>query len=303
MDNGLPQNKPVTLKDVEQINKEKHHKNMQNKIHRIDDSYQLPGEKPMSTADKPTSKFMDAMTQVLANEAEIMEKKKMTKGDIAALAGDPKNIDAEDFAALRAKKHLKKEEVEPKKTKAQQKKELLNKITLQNIQAKADREREAANKRDGYISAGGGAIHRESYEPLAELSKSTLKNYIKKASGADGGSDKSLPTLAAATGRNSERSQVAAKAGDMETMRKERGKADKSFDKSWNRRKGIGMAADRLAKEEVEMNERSLSPAEKDAVEVNVMSMKKNLAGFKARYGKDAKSVMYATATKQAKKD
>jgi hypothetical protein len=55
--------------------------------------------------------------------------------------------------------------------------------------------------------------------------------------------------------------------------------------------------------EEVEMNERSLSPAEKDAVEVNVKSMKKNLAGFKARYGARAKEVMYATATKQAKKD
>jgi len=110
MDNGLPQDKPVTLKDIEQINKLKHHKNMQNKMHRIDDSYQIPGEKQMSTADKPTSKFMDAMQQVLANEAEIMEKKKMTQGDIAALAGDPKKIDADDFAALRAKKHLKKEE-------------------------------------------------------------------------------------------------------------------------------------------------------------------------------------------------
>jgi hypothetical protein len=32
-----------------------------------------------------------------------------------------------------------------------------------------------------------------------------------------------------------------------------------------------------------------------------VMSMKKGMAGFKERYGKDAKSVMYATATKQAK--
>jgi len=63
------------------------------------------------------------------------------------------------------------------------------------------------------------------------------------------------------------------------------------------------MAIPKTTKEEVEMNERSLSPAEKDAVEVNVKSMKKNLAGFKARYGKDAKSVMYATATKQAKKD
>ena len=58
-----------------------------------------------------------------------------------------------------------------------------------------------------------------------------------------------------------------------------------------------------VTQEEVKMNERSLSAAEKDAVEVNVMSMKKNLAGFKSRYGKDAKSVMYATATKQAKKD
>ena len=65
----------------------------------------------------------------------------------------------------------------------------------------------------------------------------------------------------------------------------------------------MDLAKKTTTKEEVEMNERSLSPAEKDAVEVNVMSMKKNLAGFKARYGKDAKSVMYATATKQAKKD
>jgi hypothetical protein len=63
------------------------------------------------------------------------------------------------------------------------------------------------------------------------------------------------------------------------------------------------MAIPKMKKEEVEMNERSLSPAEKDAVEVNVMSMKKSLKGFKARYGKNAKSVMYATATKQAKKD
>ena len=30
--------------------------------------------------------------------------------------------------------------------------------------------------------------------------------------------------------------------------------------------------------------------------------MKKDKAGFKKRYGKDAKAVMYATATKQAMK-
>jgi hypothetical protein len=57
-----------------------------------------------------------------------------------------------------------------------------------------------------------------------------------------------------------------------------------------------------LKKEEVEhIEERSLSTGEKAAMEKNVKGMKKNIAGFKERYGKDAKSVMYATATKQAK--
>jgi len=267
MDNGLPQDKPVTLKDVEQINKEKHHKNMQNKIHRIDDSYQLPGEKPMSTADKPTSKFMDAMTQVLANEAEIMEKKKMTQGDIAALAGDPEDIDAEDFAALRAKKHLKKEEVESLDELSDDtltnygKAALNNQLKRQsNLEPGEKTSRQIENRKKGQerqLKKQGiwNPSTKEEVEPLAELSKSTLKNYIKKASGADGGSNKSLPTLAAATGRHSERSQVASKSGDMDTMRTNRKAADKSFDKSWNRRKGIGMAADKLAKESYELDE------------------------------------------------
>lgn len=210
MDNGLPQDKPVTLKDVAQINKDKHHKNMQNRMHRIDDSYQIPGEKQMSTADKPSSKFLDAMQQVLANEAEIMEKKKEKLDPVGKEDSDVNNdgkVDSTD-------KYLK-------------------------------------HRRD----VVGKVIAKEEVEPLAELSKGTLKNYIKKASGADGGSNKSLPTLAAATGRHSERSQVASKAGDIDSMRKERDKAGNAFDKSWSRRKGIGMAADRLAKEEVEVNE------------------------------------------------
>ncbi len=51
----------------------------------------------------------------------------------------------------------------------------------------------------------------------------------------------------------------------------------------------------------IELDERSLSSDEKAEMEKNVKGMKKNLQGFKDRYGKDAKSVMYATATKQAK--
>ena len=50
------------------------------------------------------------------------------------------------------------------------------------------------------------------------------------------------------------------------------------------------------------VNEKVLDKAETEEKEKIVKGMKKNLKGFKSRYGADAKSVMYATATKMAKK-
>jgi hypothetical protein len=54
--------------------------------------------------------------------------------------------------------------------------------------------------------------------------------------------------------------------------------------------------------EMVEIDEKTLTSAETSKKEQIVKSMKKNLSGFRARYGDRAKEVMYATATKQAKK-
>ena len=54
---------------------------------------------------------------------------------------------------------------------------------------------------------------------------------------------------------------------------------------------------------EATIEERSMTEPEMKKKEEIVKSMKKGLSGFKERYGKDAKSVMYATATKQAMKD
>ena len=56
-------------------------------------------------------------------------------------------------------------------------------------------------------------------------------------------------------------------------------------------------------KEEVELDEKEMSDADMAERERIVKGMKKNLAGFKARYGDRAKEVMYATATKQAMKE
>lgn len=64
--------------------------------------------------------------------------------------------------------------------------------------------------------------------------------------------------------------------------------------------------ADNITKTTVDLpklDERSLTAGETKKKEEVVKSMKKGISGFKDRYGDRAKSVMYATATKIAKKD
>lgn len=53
---------------------------------------------------------------------------------------------------------------------------------------------------------------------------------------------------------------------------------------------------------EVQQERELTSPEEKEKERI-VKGMKKSKKDFKKRYGKDAESVMYATATKQAKKN
>ena len=139
------------------------------------------------------------------------------------------------------------------------------------------------------------AVQNEQVEQLDELSKKTLGSYVKKAS-------HDVAHKGALTRQFANDSAAAKKDSDYFGAKKADDKSNKMFAKSWKRRENMGKAVDRLAKEEVEhIEERSLSTGEKAAMEKNVKGMKKNIAGFKERYGKDAKSVMYATATKQAK--
>ena len=64
---------------------------------------------------------------------------------------------------------------------------------------------------------------------------------------------------------------------------------------------GLKGLSEAMIKEEP-IEEREMSEPEMNKREEIVKSMKKGMQGFKDRYGKDAKSVMYATATKQAMK-
>jgi len=51
------------------------------------------------------------------------------------------------------------------------------------------------------------------------------------------------------------------------------------------------------------INEKKMTSTQKEKREKIVKSMKKGMKGLKQRYGKRAKEVMYATATKKAMKE
>lgn len=62
-------------------------------------------------------------------------------------------------------------------------------------------------------------------------------------------------------------------------------------------------AQNKTVKESETIDEKQLSAEEMKKREEIVKSMKKNFKAFKRKYGSDAKSVIYATATSMAKKD
>jgi len=124
------------------------------------------------------------------------------------------------------------------------------------------------------VAAGkttGVKIMPEEVEQLDELSNDKMKAYIKKAAETD----KDL------------------KRGDgvYRAMKKIAGVH------------GHVAGTNKKQNEEVELDERTLTSGESKKKEEYVKGMKKGLSGFKQRYGERAKEVMYATATKMAKKD
>ena len=68
-------------------------------------------------------------------------------------------------------------------------------------------------------------------------------------------------------------------------------------------KRGISKNKRQQTEEYQQVDERTLSSGEMEKREKYVKSMKKGLEGFKQHYGERAKEVMYATATKMAKKD
>jgi hypothetical protein len=142
------------------------------------------------------------------------------------------------------------------------------------------------------------AVRNEETEQLDELSPGTLKSYVKGAKSEV---------------RDAEEVRDSARAaGDGKT-------ANDMYQLTKKRNAGIKQAKAKLNAEETEievldyndvngvkeasfdLEEKTLTEPESKKKEEVVKSMKKGMQGFKDRYGSDAKSVMYATATKIAK--
>ena len=250
---------------------------------------------PFAVVRGPGQKDMEALGKKMAKKEEIDPN--VTTTD--TLTGRVNGKSANPFLKAKVKLNVNEEELDEASFDPMKHIEKKNQTPAIVAAAKLVKrssygDRAALNKAGGVKDTRGPrGVTQEEVEELDELSNSTLGSYAKKAS-----RDATITRKIAA---DFEHQGKRAKSPGMKAASDEI--SQKYKEKSWKRRDGVDKAVDRLTKEEAEMNERSLSPAEKDAVEVNVMSMKKNLAGFKARYGKDAKSVMYATATKQAKKD
>jgi hypothetical protein len=187
------------------------------------------------------------------------------------------------------------------------------------------------------------SVKNEEVEQLDELSPGTLKSYVNKAkpemkaakderqSARETGDYKSAGAAGDVVNKRTAGIKTAkAKLNaeeveqideiSIQTMKSAKEKlGDKAFDahmddnkyaaqhyasRAMKMKKKIAQKERQVAKEEVEqVEERTLTEPETKKKEEVVKSMKKGLQGFKDRYGADAKSVMYATATKIAKKD
>ena len=165
-----------------------------------------------------------------------------------------------------------------------------------DVMSKHDKSVSRALKRSGGSALNKKPSYYKEEEQLDEVSKKTLGSYIKAAS-------HDVAAKGAFTRHFADKSRAETAAQRPDLARITMKKADKMQDAGMKRRANMAKAVDRLTKEDVELDERTLTPGETAKKEEIVKSMKKGLSGFRQRYGDRAKEVMYATATKQAKKD
>jgi len=278
--------------------------------------------------------YKDNLTKSIAEAAKKVMDEEL-KGQQHKIDANKNNkIDAHDFKLLRAKKdvkeemqkadvpaYLRKQKGEAPLTVADVKGPRKDSISSKENLAKARNEEvEQVTEADVEKTATGMKVYGSSYGNSVRARREQIKKSIDTAKGPKMKDIASIEAEKKTKKKFSEMVESYVESGIkglFESFVKEEVTNDqfkKELDKQQAKADGKAPQADVAApavqavqvvqKEEVEqVEERSLTEPEMKKKEEVVKSMKKGLQGFKDRYGADAKSVMYATATKIAKKD
>lgn len=242
--------------------------------------------------DKTIKNVADVVSQIM--EAELSPKQKA----IAKLAEPKHKIDAEDLAKLRAGHKPVKEESEKKDEKEE----------YSAKEARAGKDIGKPGKMFAKIAASAAERYGSEEKGkkvagavLAKLRKEEIESETKKTFSemVELYNQKGLKSLQEMFINEEPTEEQFVKELERQ-KRKAAGTAPES------EKAKVAAAATKGVKnmpEETEIDERTLTEPEMEKREEVVKSMKKKMPEFKERYGKRAKEVLYATATKVAKGD
>jgi len=275
----------------------------------------------MQFNNQKTRNVADAVAKILAGESAKQEPKMLEeglKGNQHKIDANKNNkIDAHDFKLLRAKKEVKKEEVEQ-----------IDELSNETLKSYLKKTKEVE-------SGGGGRQGSGSSYENQSIGKRDAVRRLEARSGKIG----KYGVVPKVPGYNKEEveqeEEKSMTFSEMMAAYKEHGLAviaeeptEEQFNKEIQdqiasatgkkKQPGVSTPSTQGVKsmpeevevidanlvngvEEVTIDERTLTKPEAKKKEEVVKSMKKGVEGFKARYGDRAKSVMYATATKIAK--
>jgi flagellar hook-basal body complex protein FliE len=103
------------------------------------------------------------------------------------------------------------------------------------------------------------SVNGDESQQLQELSKATLKSYVK-------GAVDDAKAMSAVTSRHSERAHLAKEAGNIHDASAHRKQANRAFDKGWKRRNKILQAVDKLSEETLQEGGNAENKAKKNEV-------------------------------------
>ena len=244
----------------------------------------------MYSDNKQIRDVADVAARIMYGQQPVTEKLHPNQQQLDVHEPEKDELTADDFKKLRAKKEVKKEEVES-----------IDEVKMADLPStKVQGRSYGASKPEPHaVDTLSGPKEKELKDIDAEKKKKKFSEMVNLYQ------EKGLKSLS---------EMLIKEEPDNEQFTKELEDAKaKSEGKKRNTEIAKG-SVQAVKQEEIDINdingvqmstieEDRMNDAEKAKKEDIVKSMKKGMAGFKDRYGDRAKNVMYATATKQAMKD